>query len=72
MPTDHQPIPPTLEHTVYLLRVWYEPGDATPVWRASLHLSGSAVRKHFAVPGTLLEYLGALLDPEHSTGPTTP
>ncbi|WP_295817196.1 hypothetical protein [uncultured Deinococcus sp.] len=57
------------EHTVYLLRVWYESGDAVPVWRASLHSSDGTPRRYFAVPGRLLDYLGHVLDPNAADGP---
>jgi hypothetical protein len=66
MSTD-QPTRPVLEHTVYLLRVWYEPSDQEPVWRASLHLPDGTPRRYFAVPSTLLAYLSTVLDPAHTT-----
>lgn len=68
MRTDH-PVRPVLEPTAYLLRVWYEPSDGGPVWRASLHSPDGTPRQYFAAPGTLLAYLGTVLDPEHATGP---
>lgn len=70
MSTEH-PTRPVLEHTVYLLRVWYEPGGQEPVWRASLHLQDGTPRKYFAVPSTLLAYLSTVLD-SAQTGESPP
>lgn len=45
------------EHELYLLRVWHEPTDPVPAWRASLHLPHGAPRKYFATRAALIQFL---------------
>lgn len=57
LPHRHQP-----EHEIYLLRVWYEPSERMPAWRASLHLPHGAPRRYFATRAALLTCLLELLN----------
>lgn len=56
---------PYLEHELYLLRIWYEPTEPTPAWRASVHPPQGAPRKYFASRSDLIRYLSEVLGNEH-------
>ncbi|ULH17569.1 hypothetical protein MF271_21195 (plasmid) [Deinococcus sp. KNUC1210] len=62
--------PASTEHEVYLLRVWYESDGARPVWRASVLLPNDSQRRYFAVPATLLEFLGLHVVRQHRPDPS--
>jgi hypothetical protein len=55
------------ERQLYLLRIWYEPTDERPVWRASVHSPDGAARRHFATRQALLEYLNECLETRSPT-----
>ncbi|THF70919.1 hypothetical protein E7T06_04995 [Deinococcus sp. Arct2-2] len=59
MPEPLAPLRPALEHAVYLVRIWHEPGDTQPVWRASVVAPHGTERRYFAHPEVLLAYLRA-------------
>ena len=59
----------------YLLRLWQEPGDGSPVWRASLESPQSGERRGFADLDSLIAFLEGQIEASSEQavgGPGTP
>ncbi len=47
---------------LFIVRIWSEPRDGEPHFRGSVEHVGSRLRRHFADPTGLVDYLDARVD----------